>query len=894
VPIEAGQTILHYRIVEKLGEGGMGVVWKAVDTTLDREVAIKVLPDAFAADAERLARFEQEARLLASLNHSSIAAVFSVHEHEGARFLAMEFVEGEDLAHRLARGRIPVDEALQIARQVAEALETAHDSGVIHRDLKPANIQLTPAGKIKVLDFGLAKALATATASGDPSLSPTMTSAKTMAGMILGTAGYMSPEQARGREVDRRADVWAFGCVLYEMLAGRRTFEGETVSDTLASVLKVDPDWNALPTGTPRAVRRLLRRCLTRDADRRLAHISGARLSLQETLDGVEPEDAPAGPVATAAPTRGWRRALPWALAGLFALIAAGFAWQASRDEAVETELLTLEASFPDELSLPSDQMGILALSPDGKTLALALNSDETKLLHIRRLSSAVFTPLPGTENASSPFFSPDGEWIGFFDDHKLKKVSVNGGNPVTLCDASGSNRGASWGTDDRIVFTGHYTDALQQVGGSGGVPTPLTTLNTERGERTHRWPQAVPGHDVVLFTVGSMDSPESYDGSAIDAVRPSSGERRTVLEGASMARYLPSGHLVFAREGFIFAVGFDIERLETRGSPVPVVEDVMCMRSSGISSNGLLAYISGTQRSRQSRLAWKYRDGRSEPIPAAVAGYLNPRFSPDRTQLLMGVEGDTTFDVWAYHLERETLTRLTFEGDNTWPVWSPDGRRIAFASVRNNALMSTYVKAANGSGEAELLFSPRPNWGQTTPVSWSPDGRFLFIEFTNENSGNIMALSLDGGDEQVLLESPADERNPSVSPDGRWLAYASNESGRFEVYVRPFPESGGKWQVSVEGGTSPRWSPDGMELYFAQGDRISVVQVDTLGGGFRTGRPQTVVEVPVTMTAESINYDILDKERLVLVEPAGDESAPKSVTVVVNWLDELRHRVPN
>jgi serine/threonine-protein kinase len=519
------------------------------------------------------------------------------------------------------------------------------------------------------------------------------------------------------------------------------------------------------------------------------------------------------------------------------------------------------------------------------------------KNLHVRKLGSPDFTMLPGTEGAATPFFSPDGKWIGFFASDALKKIPVDGGNPMTLCEADGSNRGASWGTDDQIVFTPHYTQPLSRVSSGGGEPQPLTTIDTGSGERTHRWPHAVPDEDVILFTVGTMNSPESYDQSHIDAIRPSSGERKTVLEGASIARYVPTGHLIFGREGFLFAVPFDIKRLETTGSPVPVVENVMGMRSSGVvyfgfSNNGLLTYVAGAPRSRESRLVWRYRDGTTEPLAAPVQGYANPRLSPDHKQIALGIEGDTTFDIWTFDIERETLTRLTFEGDNTVPVWSPDGRQIAFASVRGDSLMSVYVKAADGSGAAEMPFSPkgRENWGQAVPTSWSPDGRQLLIEFTNENASNVLTLSLQDSEEAILLESPAAESRPTVSPDGRWMAYASDESGRFEVYVRPLPGPGGKWQISTDGGVHPRWAPDGNELFYRWQDKFFGAQVDGSAGSFQTSRPQLLFEGIATVTSET-NFDVFDSDRFLFVEPSHNGAEAGGVTVVVNWLDDLRRR---
>ena len=903
--LEAGQRLLHYRLIEKIGEGGMGAVWRADDTTLGRQVAVKVLPPEFSADPDRLSRFEREAKLLASLNHPSIAAIYGLHEADtstgSVHFLVMEMVEGEDLAKRLERGALSPHEAVEIALQLAEALEAAHDNGVVHRDLKPANIELTPEGKIKVLDFGLAKALAYDATHSDLSLSPTMTSAGTVAGMILGTAAYMSPEQARGRVVDRRADVWAFGCVLYEMLTGRPTFEGETVSDILASVLKIDPDWDGLPDGTPPKIRRLLRRCLERNPERRLAHLSGARVALRETSEGIldEPEPVAGEPVEATAVSR-MSRALPWTVAAVLAVVAAVSFWTAPGRGTAKGELLTLGAPFPEELIVPDDQMGVMALSPDGRTMALILESTQETMLYVRKLSAPVLTAMPGTEGASTPIFSPDGKWIAFIADDKLKKVSIDGGIPVTLCESDGNNRGASWGTDDRIVYSPHYTLPLMQVSGAGGTPTILTEIDRERGERTHRWPYAVPGEDLILFTVGTMDSPESYDRARIDAIRPSTGNQRTVLEGASMAWYVPTGHLIFGRDGFLFAVPFDVETLEVQGSPVPVVENVMGMRSSGVvhagfARNGLLAYIAGTPRSRQSRLTWRYLDGRSKPLPAPVAGYINPRFSPDRKQIAVEIEGPTTFDIWTYHLERQTSTRLTFEGDNTAPIWSPDGKRIAFASVRDDALTSIYVKAADGSGKAELLYSPEhlPNSGGAYPSGWSQDGAALVVEFTDQNSSNLMALFLDDKKEQVLVETPAAEQSASLSPDGRWLAYASDEAGQAQVFVRAYPGPGGKWQISVDGGFAPRWSADGKQIFFRWERNLWSVQIDSGGNSIRASRRQLIFD-DVPPVGEDGGYDVLDSERLLFVEHAGDDTEPTGVTVVVNWLDDLRHRVPN
>ncbi|MEE8411488.1 MAG: protein kinase [Acidobacteriota bacterium] len=899
MPFQPNQPLLHYRLTEKIGEGGMGVVWSARDTTLDRDVAIKVLPEALAAEPERLARFEREARLLAALDHPNIASVYGLHEAEGYRFIAMELVPGEDLSQRLARGPLAVEDAIGIARQVAEALESAHEQGVIHRDLKPANIKCTPDGKVKVLDLGLAKALAQETSADSPSgsLSPTVTSAGTIAGTLLGTAAYMSPEQAKGRPVDRRADIWAFGVVLYEMLTGKTLFQAETISETLAAVLRDEVSIDdALPAGTPASVAGLLRRCLDRDPRTRLRDIGEARIALSAGASMVGGSTVESGAATTS--FRG-ARTLPWILVILLCTVTAFSLWRGSSGPANEGELLTLVAPIPSDLRLPVDQTGILALSPDGKTLALVLVSNNNTMLYVRKLDRAEFVQMPGTEDAATPFFSPDGEWIAFFADDKLKKVPTAGGAPVTLCDSDGSNRGADWGTDDFIVFSPHYTRPLMRVSGAGGEPTVLTHIDREKGERTHRWPQSVPDEDLVLFTVGAMDSPEGYDDAYIQAIRPSTGERRTVLERASMARYVPTGHLVFGRDGFLFAVRFDIDTLEVRGKPVPVMEDVMGMRSSGVvhtgfASNGLMTYIAGASQTRQVRLVWRDRDGTTEALASPVAGYLNPRISPDRKQIATQVSGASTFDIWTYQIEQETLTRLTFEGDNVFPVWSPDGRRLAFASVRDNALMSAYVKASDGSGLAELLYSPErfENAGQVVPYGWTPDGRTLIFNFTDENSTNVATFTKDDEDATIVLETPAAETSPTLSPNGRWMAYTSDESGGFQIYIRTFPGPGGKWQVSTAGGVSPRWSPDGTELFFRWQKTLYGVTVDESAGGFRASRPEILFD-DLGSSSSNYDYDVLDSRRFLIVEDVGNGSAPADVTVVVNWLDELERRVP-
>jgi serine/threonine-protein kinase len=899
--IEPGQTLLHYRIVEKIGEGGMGVVWKAVDTTLDREVAIKVLPEAFAGEAERLARFEREAKVLASLNHPNIAGVYGLHQHPSTgsgpavRFLAMEMVAGEELAQRIDRGPMPLAEALNIGGKIAEALEAAHAAGVVHRDLKPANVKLTPDGKVKVLDFGLAKALGSDPGSDqpDPGMSPTLTSVGTVAGMILGTAAYMSPEQARGQAADARADVWAFGVVLFEMLVGKRLFHGKTVSDTLASVLKIEPDWKELPGGTPPAVRRLLRRCLAKEPEDRLHHIADARIEIRDALAGESADEVAA---AAAPPEPAPRRnVLPWAVAALGVVIAAVALWLGNPlSKPAPQPSLNLAVPFPAESRLYGDQLGNLAISPSGSHLAVILIENGVQQVYLRALDDPRIAPLEGTDDATMPFFSPDSRWLGFIADGKVKKVSVEGGTPLTICDAPGVNRGADWGPGDVVVFAAGVDTPLSMVLGSGGTPRPITTLDEENNERTHRWPHVMPDGDAVLFTVGFLDSSENYEESPIDAVRISTGERKTVLEGASFAQYVESGHLVFARGGFLFAVPFDPDALEVKGTPVPVMEDVMGSRNSGlaymdVSANGLLAFVPGQEVSVQRVLAWAYPDGTTERLAAPAQAYNAPRLAPDGRRAAVTVLGDTSADTWIYDIERETMTRLTFEGNNFVPIWSPDGKWIAFSSDRGGR-GAVYRKPSDGSGDAELLL--RADDSSYTPNSWSPDGRYLAVDGVTGTS-DITILSIEDGEIIEFLYTDHDEYMSAFSPDGKWIAYRADESGRYEIYVRPFPGPGGKWQISVNGGAEPYWSKDGSKIFFRDDEQFLVVDVETSGGSFRAGRPRVAVEEVEQLIPEwTYSVDANGERFLKIARAEEGQSGPDRVVVVVNWFDELRRRV--
>ncbi len=898
----------YYRLVEIIGEGGMGVVWKAVDTHLDREVAVKLLPAALSANPDRLQRFEREAKLLASLNHPHIATIHGLHQAgpDGSiRFLVMELVEGEDLQQRLQRGPIPLERSLEIATQVALALEAAHAQGIVHRDLKPANVKLTAKGEIKVLDFGLAKALSPEAISEDAaaslSMSPTLTSAGTIAGMLIGTAGYMSPEQARGKDVDKRADLWAFGCLLYEMLTGRRCFEGETISDTLASVLKEMPDWSGLPTGTPPAIHRLLRRCLAKPSRQRLSDAGDARLELAEALDPVPPEERAGG--ENAGTTRAGGNRLPWvvAIAGILLAVTA-FILGNREPTAAAASLLDLSISVPHDVELESDQHSMLELSRDGKYLVFTGFQDgsSNSTLFLRMLEDASVVQLPDTTNAVNPFFSPDGKWIGFFANGKLKKIRIDGSTAVPICDMTGNPRGATWSDDGRIFYPAHFSGSLMQVSSAGGEPTPLTELDQDRRERTHRWPQAVPGTDVVLFTVATIDSPEFYDDAHIDALRLSTGERKTVFDGASFARYVPPGHLVIGRNGFLFAVPFDIDRLEATGPASPVLEGVLGNSDSGavftsISESGLMAYVPGKSAGKRNRLQIFYQDGRTEPVPGADAGiYQNPSISPDGRSIAVAIADERQADIWILDMENRSRLRLTFEGNNSMPFWSPDGASVLFYSIRNGQ-GAVYITSSNGSGNERLVQAVE---GETvTPGSISPDGRFAAITVHGKTNANIYLRSLtDPEAERVpLITGPSDMRDPQFSPDGHWLAYISDETGNYQVFVQPYPGPGGRWQISSKGGIGPRWSRNGRQIHYFVNREWWIVDVQPGdSGAFRVGTPRLVRDAlpPLNLDSRAGSLSSDDKS-IVLPVPLEKGAAADKIQVFVNWTSQLSRMAP-
>ena len=812
MPLSAGTRLGPYEILSALGAGGMGEVYRARDTKLDRAVAIKILPEAFAADTERIARFQREAKTLASLNHPNIAHLHGLEESNGVRALVMEVVEGEDLAQRIARGAIPVAEALGIAKQMADALEAAHEQGIVHRDLKPANIKVRRDGTVKVLDFGLAKAMEpTGVAAPSVSQSPTITTpAMTQAGMILGTAAYMSPEQASGKPVDTRADIWAFGCVLYEMLTGQRAFDGQGVSETLARVLEREPDWAKLPATLSPALRTYIRRCLQKDPRQRVQAIGDVRLALEGAFETALPQTAAPAGVAE------WRRV---ALVGVAATIASGaiigtLVWVAMRPAPPRVSRLQLTPAGTAALSIGWNERD-LAITPDGSRLIYVGNQGTQ--IFVRALDAlapvAVFTG-----RVTGLFVSPDGQWIGFREGPVLKKVAVAGGPAVTVAaiDTAGSS-GATWGPDDTIIVATNSVDTgLQRVSAAGGPLTVLTRPDRAQGEADHFWPEMLPGGRAVLFTITSLTG--GLDVAQVAILDLQTGARRTLVRGGSHAHYVSSGHLVFAAAGTLRAVPFDLARLETRGTPVTVVPDVITTIKGGVNAvvagDGTLAYVLGTVEGTPRTLVWVDRQGHETPIPAPPRPYLLPALSPDGSRVAV-FANDQERDLWLWDFSRTTLTRLTATpGVDVIQVWTPDSRRLIFTSERAG-VRNLFWQAADGTGAVERLTeSPDTQY----PTGVSPDGRRLI--FTDESPttvNDVMMIELEGARRVTpLVQSPFNEQNGTVSPDGRWLAYEANDSGRFEIYVRPFPEvNSGRWQVSTTGGTRPIWARSGQGLVY-------------------------------------------------------------------------------
>ena len=892
--LAANSKLGPYEILSPIGAGGMGEVYRARDTRLGRDVAVKVLPEAFARDTERLGRFRREAQVLASLNHPNIAAIYGFEDGSGVHALVMELVDGPTLAERINQGAVPLDDALPIAKQVCEALEYAHERSVIHRDLKPANVKITQGGAAKILDFGLAKALEGDSAAGDISSSPTISRMATQAGIILGTAAYMSPEQARGKNADRRSDIWAFGVVLFEMLSGKRLFVGETTSDTLAEVLKMEPDWSLLPSYTPPRIRELLQRCLKKDARQRLQSIGDARIALEEAISSVPEHATPISHPAVERPL--WRALLPWALIAAAILVALASAYWRPAQEIRQVMQLSLALPVPISGILDPNPGSPFAISSDGSQIAfVASQPGKPPQLFLLSLDQRTAVPVPGTENAVQPFFSPDGQWVGFFALGKMRKVSLRGGPAIDLGDAPVPH-GANWAADSSIVYAPNFGSGLMRVAADGGAPQSLTSPDPKQNEVSHRWPQVLPGGTAVLFTI-QLTTQTTYDDSRIAVLSLQTGKWHTLLEGGSYARYVTSGHIVYARAGSLMAVPFNLRRLELSGEPVPVVEGLVTttVTSGGaeydVAPTGMLAYVPGTARTPESSLVWVDRRGVAQKLPAPLNNYSNPRISPDGKLMAVQIHSGGPSDVWVYDFARNTLTRLTFAGNNSSPVWTADGHRLIYRAIRG--VPSFQWRAADGSGSEQTLLALGLDAMAAVPFSVSPDGKTLLYSHTGPAGMAVTyALSLDGrATSHPYSQSTNQMTGSSFSPGGNWVAYSSNESGREEVYVQPYPGPGGKWMVSNSGGAYPRWSRDGRELFYLNGYKVMDVAVETKPT-FKAGTPRLLFENP--SYGGLGNYDVAaDGQHFVMITQEDTNATPNELNVVLNWADDLKRRAP-
>ncbi len=878
-----GSTLLHYSVMRKIGEGGMGEVYQAQDLKLNRQVALKILPDSFAYDPERLARFDREAKLLASLNHSNIAAIYGLEEAGEKRFLVLELVEGETLAQRIARGPLPMDEALEICHQIAEGVEAAHERGVIHRDLKPANIKVNPEGKVKILDFGLAKAFQGEAAPADTSKSPTLTNQMTRAGVILGTAAYMSPEQAQGKPVDRRTDIWAFGCVLYECLTGERAFGGETVTEALASILRSEPNWKMLPQETSASVRNVLQRCLQKDPKQRIRDVADAWLEIA------------AAPVHPAVAHRRIRERLAWTAAAVLLLgllISLPFTISYLRQKPpAEAVAVRFAISAPEKATF-----GPIAVSTDGRSLVFGADVEGKNQLWLRPLGSDTERPLPGTEDVTGyPFWSPDSRSIGFLADGKLKKMDLADMKQQTLCNVPGTRIGVAfggtWNREGTILFSGGRI--IYRVPASGGEPTPVPGLDQPRPGVSYRWPSFMPDGRHFLYLVMTANQ-----GSAVYLASLDGKETKRLLAANSSAIYAAwtpgGGYLLFARQGALFAQPFDAASLALTGEPFHVADQVRVSPNSrgnfSVSDNATLIYDPRGDYVDNQQLEWIDRAGKLLGPISAVGSFSAPSLSPDGKRVAVECRDPKTrtYDIYVIDLERGSSRKLTFDsaGDID-PIWSPDGSSIVWASNRGGTY-ELYQKPASGAWQDELLFKSDVD---LFPTHWSADRRFILYERDDPKTKfDVWVRPLEGDRKAFpLLSMPSNERWARFSPDTRWIAYAADESGEPEVYVRTLPASGGRWQVSTKGGSIPQWRGDGKELFFISADRkLMAVEVRT-GSTFEPGIPKALFDLSTASLSANDTFAVTaDGQRFIFVTQIR-ETAPSSLNVVVNWAADLK-----
>jgi len=878
-----GSSFAHYRITGKLGEGGMGEVYRATDGRLNREVAVKVLSEAVSADPSRLARFAREAQLLASLSHPNIGQVYGVEEERGRSAIILELIEGETLADRIARGPAPPAEVHRIALQIADALEAAHRKGIVHRDLKPANVKITPDGTVKVLDFGLAKSLEEEPASLDPQRSPTLTAHATQAGVLMGTAGYMAPEQAKGARVDERADVWAFGVVLFELLTGRELFAAPSVPETLANVLTRAPSFDELPAETPAALRRVLRLCLVRDPKQRLHDVADARILLQDQDAGER--SAVAAPAQRA-------RVRPWMwVAGIAAALFLA-ALMGKEDDSSIPAPRRYSISLHAGPELVVGVGSLITFTPDGRSLVFAARESGKRSLYRRDLASGDLAPIPGTENGDSPFFSPDGKWLGFTAAGRFVKVPAEGGRPIVLAESSATG-GAAWLADGTLVYAPIYSEGLFRVPSNGAAAERLTTPDRARGELGHWWPCPLPDEKRVLFT--AFRTP--VDTSRIGVLDLASGAIEWVVDGGFFGRYVSTGHLLYARGQRVYALPFDARKLVATGPAVPVLDDVFLSQTAGfaavtVASNGALAYISATIGTPARELIWIDRSGRVTPALSERRRYMSVSLSPDGRDAALSVQGDSR-DLWTYSFERGTLSRLTTGPATEFDArWSHDGRELFYVLDR-----PPFTLFRIGIGQPD---SGRPVWKEPGEVdasnpAVSPDGRTLGFTLTERETGQNLYTRPVGGDGQPhpVRATQSEERHIAFSPDGRFVAYQSDDTGRAEIYAEPFPGEGQRVQVSADGGTEPVWAPNG-EIFYRHGDEFRAV-VTRSSPRFEFDPPRTLFThgVLVASAEDSRTWDVARDGARILAISIPEVDRPRQIELVTDWTAALPQLAP-
>jgi serine/threonine protein kinase len=892
VALSVGARVGPYEVVSLLGAGGMGEVYRAHDANLRRDVAIKILSGLVAAAPDRVARLEREARALAALNHPHIATIHGVEvgvpdsrDGRGSQYaLVLELVEGDTLEDVIRRGPVPLREALAIARAIADALEAAHEKGIVHRDLKPANVKITPAGVVKVLDFGLAKG-----ADDEPKASHLPTIGATRAGVVLGTAAYMSPEQARGKPVDKRTDIWAFGCVLYEMVTGEVAFSGETLSDVIVAVLEREPEWAKLPASTPLAVTQLLRRCFEKDQRRRLRDIGDARLAIEDVLANRDNE-----PATAIRPLPRWT--VPAAVASGVAIGAIAMQVLGSRSiPSAKPRQVRFTIQLPSDSYINPTQNRQEAISPDGTLIAYVGRRNGQRTMYVRRVDELEGKPIDNLGEATGPFFSPDGQWLGFFraGGGGVMKVALSGGAPVLIARPNGA-QGAAWGEDGTVVF---INGSLFRVPAAGGEIIETAKPDTAHGERWFRAPQFLPGGKTVLLTV-STDESATYDDARIVALNLETGAKKTLIEGGMSARYSASGHIVYARNGSLLAVPFDAGALRVTGPPFEVLRGVFMSINSGfaefdIAQDGTLIYSPGEVEGGERVPVWVDRQGNAEPLPLPPRSYLHPRLSRDERQLAIEIEG-ATHDLYSYDFARSTLTRLTLDGMSHWPLWTPAGDRITFRSFRTNAF-TMWSMPADRSGTEERLTTSAVS---ESAGSWSPDGKALAFTQSNPDTGSdVYVLPTEGGRAPIpIANSRFTEGSPKFSPDGKWIAYSSTESGRPEIYTQSWPPGGPRMQVSTEGGTDPLWSRNSSELFYRNGDKMMVTKVTPgerlvlakttlLWTGHYAAGMSSSCGVPGPTSA---NYDVTgDGQRFLMIRDKDQDLVGRQLNVLVNWVPQ-------